>query len=115
MERAVDRLAVPDRRDASRTSAAHRGWWLPGDGQCPGADGEDAQFPGQFRLGYRWTQPGQAPQQRGEGRLKLQPAQRRAEAVVDAVAEREVWGVRGAGHVQPVRLGEQRLVPVGGV
>src|SRR2546423_15011879 len=111
MERAVDRLAVPDWRDASRTPAAHRGWRLPGDGQCPGADGEDALFPGQVRLGYRWTQPGQAPQQRGERRLEFQPAQRGAEAAVDAVSECEVRGVRGAGQGQAVRLGEQSACP----
>src|SRR6185436_11935869 len=57
---------------------------------------------------------GEAGQQRRQRELPLEPRQRRAEAEVDAVAEREMAVVR-APEVEPVRLPELSRVPVGGV
>ena len=50
---------------------------------------------------HRRSQVGEPGEQRAERDPALQPGQRRAEAVVDAVAEGEVAAV-GAGHVQPL-------------
>src|SRR3954454_4217629 len=57
-------------------------------------------------------EPGEPAQQRAERDVGLHPGQRRAQAVVDAVAEREVRVVAPR-DVEPLRLGELGVVAVG--
>jgi hypothetical protein len=57
-------------------------------------------------------QPREPGQQRGQGDLRLQPGERRAQAVVDPAAERQRRLLRPV-QDEPVRVGEDRGVPVG--
>ena len=56
-----------------------------------------------LRRAAPWAEAREAGQQRRQRELPLEPRQRRAQAEVDAVAEREVAVVR-APEVEPVRL-----------
>jgi len=62
------------------------------------------------RLG-RQAQLGEPAEQPADGDLSLEPGQRRAEAVVNAVPEREVAGAC-PGDVEAVGVGEAAPVPV---
>src|SRR5215204_7111645 len=69
-------------------------WPLEFYGQAPQATQHQARAPGQ-RFGRALEpQVGHPAQQGAEGDLALHPGERRAQAVVDALAEREVFVVR---------------------
>ena len=72
---------------------------------------ERARPPAQRLGGHRQPHRTEPRQQAREGDLRLQPGQRRAQAVMDAVAERQV--PRGLpAEVQPVRVGVPARVTV---
>ena len=59
------------------------------------------------------AQAGVAGEDVGEGDLGLEPGERGAEAVVDAVAERDVPGSVRTADVEPVGVGEDTGIAVG--
>src|SRR3989304_1440048 len=84
---------------------------LNGYGQPLGAADDECAAP--FRLFVQQAQPREAQEQRADGDLCLRACERRSEAEVDAVAEREV--VRGiAADVELFGVLVVRGVPVAG-
>src|SRR5258706_15484643 len=106
------RLLVPKgfpRGPSGRVVLAHgdrvHGGWADGDRKLLEVPAADGQFPPQLVGGRGERKMGEAADQGADGDLGLHPGERGAEAVVDAVAEREMLAA-SSGEVEAIGFGE---------
>src|SRR5262245_26270947 len=107
------RAHCPDPMQRFWSTCTFIGAFLPGDRQIMHAVDLHIVLEADRLERRRQPEPGQPAEEGGIDHLQLVARQRLAEALVDAVAEGEVFG-RVAREIELVGLGEHALVAIGG-